>query len=395
MKVFFTAMVLLFAGLEASAQNITVTGRVLDEQGEGVVSASVVLQANNQIYTMTDVTGSYKISVPSNGVLVVSCLGYQETTVGVNGRSNIDILLKEDVNILEDVIVVAYGTVRREANTGSVATMNNTGLAEAPISSVDKLLGGKMAGVQVTTQTGQPGASSDIRIRGISSLNAGSSPLWVVDGIPVESGDQSYFTNTSNAMSAINPSDIDNITVLKDAAAASIYGSRAANGVILVTTKSGKSGRAKFTVRAKYGASMLANDNNFRVMNGSELLNWQRVAIENAGYNPDDPTSSYYRPLSLLTNEQTNWMKEFTRMGALQEYEINAAGGTDRGKFYSSLSYQKNEGITYGTDFSKITARVNSDYKLTDSITMGTRVNLGYNMSNDTPMQLDHVDEIG
>ena len=387
MKVFFTAMVLLFAGLEASAQNITVTGRVLDEQGEGVVSASVVLQANNQIYTMTDVTGSYKISVPPNGVLVVSCLGYQETTVGVNGRSNIDILLKEDVNILEDVIVVAYGTVRREANTGSVATMNNTGLAEAPISSVDKLLGGKMAGVQVTTQTGQPGASSEIRIRGISSLNAGSSPLWVVDGIPVESGDQSYFTNTSNAMSAINPSDIDNITVLKDAAAASIYGSRAANGVILVTTKSGKSGRAKFTVRAKYGASQLANDNNFRVMNGSELLSWQRAAITNAGFNPDDPTSSYYRPLSLLTKDQTNWMKEFTRLGILQEYEINAAGGNDRGKFYSSLSYQKNEGITYGTDFSKITARVNSDYKLTDSITMGTRVNLGYNMSNDTPMQ--------
>ena len=387
MKVFFTAMVILLTGIQALAQNLTVSGRVMDEAGNGVVGASIVLQTNNTVYTMTDVTGSYKINVPANGVLLVNCLGYQDKTVEVNGKSNIDIILQEDTEVLDDVIVVAYGTVRREANTGSVVTMDKVGLAEAPVSSVDKLLGGKMAGVQVTTQTGQPGASSEIRIRGISSLNAGSSPLWVVDGIPVESGDQGVFTNTSNAMSAINPSDIESITVLKDAAAASIYGSRAANGVILVTTKSGKSGRAKFTARAKFGASQLANDNNYRVMTGAELVEWQRVAITNAGYNPDDPTSPYYRPLSLLTNPLTNWMKEFTRLGKLQEYEVNAAGGNDRGKFYSSLSYQKNEGITYGTDFQKFTARVNSDYKLTNTLEMGTRVNLGFNMSNDTPMQ--------
>ena len=387
MKVFFTAMVLLAAGLQAFAQNITVSGRVLDSEGNGIVGAALVLQSNTTVYTMTDVSGEYKLNVPSNGVLLVNCLGYQDQTVNVNGRKKIDIILQEDSETLDDVIVVAYGTVRREANTGSVVTMDKVGLAEAPVSSVDKLLGGKMAGVQVTTQTGQPGASSEIRIRGISSLNAGSSPLWVVDGIPVESGDQSYFTNTSNAMSAINPNDIESITVLKDAAAASIYGSRAANGVILVTTKSGKSGRAKFTARVKFGASQLANDNNFRVMTGAELLEWQRTAALNAGYNPDDPTSAYYRPKSLLTTPQTNWMKEFTRLGLLQEYEINAAGGNDRGKFYSSISYQKNDGITYGTDFQKFTARVNSDYKLTNTIEMGTRVNIGYNMSNDTPMQ--------
>lgn len=386
-KLFFTAMVLLAVGMQAFAQNIRVSGKVLDPAGNGVVGASLVLQSNNTVYTMTDVSGSYSINVPSDGVLTVSCLGFQEQTVSVNGRTSINIVLEEDTEVLDDVIVVAYGTVRREANTGSVATMDKVGLAEAPISSVDKMLGGKMAGVQVTTQTGQPGASSEIRIRGISSLNAGSSPLWVVDGIPVESGNQSYFTNTSNAMSAINPNDIENITVLKDAAAASIYGSRAANGVILVTTKSGKSGRAKFSARAKFGASSLANDNNFRIMTGQELLEWQRVAIVNAGYDPDNEKSPYYRPMSLLDKGVTDWMKAFTRLGVLQEYEINAAGGTDRGKFYSSISYQKNEGITYGTDFSKFTARVNSDYKLTDTIEMGTRVNLGYNMANDTPMQ--------
>lgn len=386
-KVFFAAVVLLFVGTQAFAQNINVSGKVVDAEGNGVVGAALVLQSNSTVYTMTDINGAYKLSVPANGILNVSCLGYQEQAVSVDGRTSITIVLQEDSAVLEEVIVVAYGTVRREANTGSVATMDKKGLAEAPISSVDKMLGGKLAGVQVTTQTGQPGASSEIRIRGISSLNAGSSPLWVIDGIPVEYGDQSYFTNTSNALSAINPNDIENITVLKDAAAASIYGSRAANGVILVTTKSGRSGKAKFTARVKYGASQLANDNNYRVMSGSELIEWQRVAIANAGYNPDDPTSPYYRPMSLITQPLTNWMKEFTRLGTLQEYEINAAGGTERGKFYSSLSYQKNDGITYGTDFSKFTARVNSDYKLTDTIEMGTRVNLGYNMANDTPMQ--------
>ena len=386
-RIFFTAMVLLALSVAAQAQNIRVAGVVSERNGDGINGAAVQLKGSTTVYTMTDASGSYALSVPKNGVLVISCLGYETKEVPVNGNSYVNITLEVDSELLDDVIVVAYGTVRREANTGSVTTMKKDGLSEAPVSSVDKLLAGKMAGVQVTAQTGQPGANTDIRIRGISSLNAGNDPLWVIDGIPVQTGDQSYFTNTSNAMSAINPNDIESITVLKDAAAASVYGSRAANGVILVTTKSGKSGRASFNARVKFGASKLANDNNFGIMNGEQLLSWQRTAIENAGYNPDDPTGSYYRPNSLLTGELTNWMKAFTRLGTLQEYEINASAGNERGKFYSSLSYQKNDGISYGTDFQKFTARVNSDYKLLKTLEIGTRINLAYNMSNDTPMQ--------
>ena len=385
-KLFFSALFVLI-GVTLFAQNVQVSGVVRERAGDVVTGAAVQLKGSTTVYAMTDALGNYRISVPSNGTLVVSCLGYQTVEVPVNGRQVIDITLETDSEMLEETIVVAYGTVRREANTGAVASLKNEGLAEAPVSSVDKLLQGKMAGVQVTGNSGQPGAATDIRIRGISSINAGNDPLWVIDGIPVETGDQSYFTNTSNAISAINPNDIESITVLKDAAAASIYGSRAANGVILVTTKSGKAGKANFNARVKFGASMLANDNHFRVMTGEELINWQRTAIVNRGMDPDNPNSSYYRPMSLLQEANTDWLKEFTRMGLMQEYELTASAGTDRGRFYSSLAYQKNDGITYGTDFQKFTARVNSDYRLTNTIEIGTRVNLAYTMSNDTPMQ--------
>ena len=380
-KLLFSALFVLL-GVTLFAQNVQVSGVVRESAGDVVTGAAVQLKGSTTVYAMTDALGNYRISVPSNGTLVVSCLGFKTAEIPVNGRAVINVDLEPDSEMLEETIVVAYGTVRREANTGAVSSLKNDGLAEAPVASVDKLLAGKMAGVQVTGNSGQPGAATQIRIRGISSINAGNDPLWVIDGIPVETGDQSYFTNTSNAMSAINPNDIESITVLKDAAAASIYGSRAANGVVLVTTKSGRSGKANFNARVKFGASMLANDNHFRVMTGEELLNWQRTAYANAGANPDEKA-----PMSLLDNGTHDWLKDFTRMGALQEYEINASAGTDRGRFYSSLAYQKNDGITYGTDFQKFTARVNSDYRLTNTIEIGTRVNLAYTMSNDTPMQ--------
>lgn len=365
-----------------------VSGTVTDAStGEPIIGAIVQLQNSTSTYAMTDALGNYKINVPNEGVLVFSYLGYATLEVAINKRAHIDVTLSLATESLDDAIVVAYGTVRREAKTGSVTSVKGDVISEAPVSSVDKMLAGKMAGVQVTAASGQPGASSQIRIRGTSSINAGNEPLWVVDGIPVMTGDQSYFTNTSNAMSVINPNDIESLTVLKDAAAASIYGSRAANGVILVTTKSGKSGAARFTARVKYGVSQLANDNNFGVMTGEQLWNFQRTAAINAGHNPDDPTSRYYLPKSMLDEEMTDWLGAFTRLGNQQEYEINASAGSDRGKFYSSLGYHKNEGIVHGIDFQKFTARVNSDYKLRRNLEVGTRVNLAYTKSNDTPMQ--------
>ena len=390
-------VLIAFVTSVAYSQSISITGTVTDAStGEPIPFASVLVKGT-RTGVSTDINGKYTISAAPNAVLTFSSIGYTESDIPVSNRTVIDAVLSPSAIALEDVLVVAYGTVRREAKTGSVSTVKGEGIAEVPVTSVDKMLAGKMAGVQVTAASGQPGAASQIRVRGTSSINAGSEPLWVVDGIPVMNGDQSYFTNTGNAIASINPSDIESITVLKDAAAASVYGSRAANGVILVTTKSGKEGKARFNARAKYGISQLSNDNNFGIMNAEQLLGFQRDAAKNrmeiesaankSKYDPDNAAGLYYRPMSLLDKPLTDWMDHFSRLGKLSEFEINASAGNQRGKFYTSLSYQENEGVFYGIDFSKLTARVNSDYKLTDKLEIGTRVNLAYTVANDVPMQ--------
>jgi len=383
-KLFFTAVMVLCVSFVAVAQNKSISGVVSDSStGEPIPGAAVQVKGSNSSYAMTDALGGYSLRVPDGATLVVSCLGYQNQEVAVGTKTLVNVALSPETEVLDDVIVVGYGVTRREAKTGSVTSLKSETIAEIPVSSVDKMLAGKMAGVQITAVSGQPGANSQIRIRGISSVNAGNEPLWVVDGIPVMSGDQSYFSNTSNAMSTINPSDIESITVLKDAAAASIYGSRAANGVILVTTKSGSTGKAKFTARAKYGITTLSNDNGFRPMNASELLSFRRDAVKNAGKDPD----AYY-PMSLLNGlEETNWVDALFRTGKLSEYEINASAGNEKGKYYASLAYQKSEGVSYATSYSRITGRINADYKLTNTLEMGARVNLAYTDSRDTEMQ--------
>lgn len=385
-KLFFTAVVVLMASVIASAQNVEVRGTVSDEGTGEPVPFAAIRVAGTRIGTTADENGSYSIAVAADAILEFSSIGYKSVTIPVAGRVVVNCELESD-NVLEDVLVVAYGSVKREAITGSVASVKGDNLASAPVTSVDKALSGKLAGVQVTASSGQPGAASQIRIRGTSSINASNAPLWVVDGIPIITGDVSAMTNTSNALTMLNPNDIESITVLKDAAAAAAYGSRAANGVILVTTKSGKEGKAQFDARVKFGISWLQSDSGFRMMNASELLGYQRDAIVNAGLDPDDPTGSYYRPLSILNGELTNWLDWNTRIGKLQEYEISARGGNSKSKYFTSINYHRNEGIAYGIDYSKIAARINADYKLTKTLETGVRINAAYTDQNDVPMQ--------
>ena len=386
-KLFFSAILALLT-VSLSAQNVKVSGTVTDaSNGDPVIGAAVQLKGSASTYTLTDSFGAYSISVPSNATLTVSCMGYVMAEVSVGGRQTVDIALNPDSQLLEETIVVAYGTAKREAVTGSVSSVKGQGLAEVPVTSVDKMLSGKLAGVQISMTSGQPGASSQIRVRGTSSINASNAPLWVVDGIPIISEGTSQMTNQSTSIATINPNDIESITVLKDAAAAAVYGSRAANGVILVTTKSGKEGQAQFDARAKYGVSWLQSDSGFRMMTSSELLAYQRDAIRNAGMDPDDPTGTYYRPMSLLSLDQTNWIDHFTRPGVLQEYEISARGGTNKAKYFSSVSYHKNDGVFYGIDYSKFQARINADYKLLSNLETGVRINAAYTEQNDVPME--------
>lgn len=388
--VFFTAAVLLLTAGQVSAQNILVTGTISDaSNGEPVPYASIQVKG-----TMTgasaDADGNYEVTVSPQGTLIFSFVGYETKEIKVDGRLHINCELKVDATALDDVIVVAYGTVSREANTGAVSTLKSEGLAESPATSVDKMLSGKMAGVQITSGSGQPGSTSTIRIRGTSSINAGSEPLWVIDGIPVAPGDFRQFSNAGvgggSSTTFLNPNDIESITILKDAAAASVYGSRAANGVILVTTKTGKKGASKFTARAKYGVQQLINDRNIHPLTGSELIDYRRTAAINAGFNPDDPSSQYYFTEKLLSNGTTDWYKELTRQGSVQEYEVNASGGTEKASYYSSIAYHKNAGVFYGVDYSRFTARVNADMQLTRTLKSGVRVNFSYGDSNSGQM---------
>lgn len=378
----------LTLGIGMAQAQMKVNGTVLSqEDNEPVIGASVLVVGTN-VGTITDLDGRFSLTCPSEkATLRISFLGMESLEVAAS--PNMRILLTQDTETLDEVIIVGYGVQRREAKTGSITSVAAEQIKDIPILSVDKMLSGKLAGVQVTQSSGQPGSSTSIRIRGTSSINAGNNPLYVVDGIAIMSGDDSNMTNTSNPIAMINPNDIESITVLKDAAAASVYGSRAANGVILITTKSGKEGKSQFTARAKYGISQLANDNNYGVMSGQELLEFQRDAIRNAGKDPDNPLggSTNYRPYELLTRDQTNWMDHFTRTGQQQEYEINMSGGSSKTKYYNSLSFNKTEGIYYGIDFSRMQARVNVDHEINKNLKTGTRINFGYTNSSDVPMQ--------
>ena len=382
-------MTMLFMSLGlAMAQTLTVTGTVVAEKDGNPIAGAYVLVNGTTLGTITNEFGEFGIrEVPADAKeIIVTFLGMTTASAPVQAAP-VTVVMKEDLNYLDDVVVVAYGSAKREAVTGSVTSVKGDGLASTPVTSVDKALSGKLAGVQVTAVSGQPGAQSQIRIRGNSSINASNAPLWVVDGIPVILDGTGEMTNVSSGIATINPNDIESITVLKDAAAAAVYGSRAANGVILVTTKSGKEGKAQFDARAKYGVSWLQSDSGFRMMTGSELLGYQRDAIRNAGLDPDDPTSTYYRPMSLLNGDTSSWLEHFTRPGELQEYEISARGGNAKGKYYSSLSYHKNDGVFYGIDYSRFQARVNADYKLLKNLESGVRVNVAYTEQNDIPMQ--------
>jgi TonB-linked SusC/RagA family outer membrane protein len=372
------------------AQTRVITGAVTSSaEGEGAITGVSVIVPGTTIGTYTDINGKYTLNLPQNAAkLIFTFVGMKTQEVTIGDQSTINVVMTPDVMNLDEVIVVGYGTQKREAKTGSVGVVANNEIQNIPEVSIDKMLAGKVAGVQVTANSGQPGADSDIRIRGISSILAGTDPLYVIDGVAVMTGDQSFFTNTGNALSTLNPNDIESITILKDAAAASIYGSRAANGVILVTTKSGKSGASKINFRSSYGIEQLANDRNYRALTPAEFLAYQRQAVINAGGDPDNRAGGeYYYPMSLLDGEKTNWLDEVTRAGNIYNVELNMEGGNEKTTNFFSLLYNKHEGIVYGSDFEKYSFRSNLDHKLNNKFKLGTRLTGSHTITNDVPMQ--------
>ncbi len=379
---FLLVFLLLMGFRSLIAQEIQVSGTVTSSEDGSPIPGVYVLIKGTQSGTSTDAFGQFSLPANPDVTLVFSSVGMKTREFPVNGMTILNVVMELDVIGLEEVIVVGYTTVKKEANTGSVGLVKSSQIRDVPEISLDKMLTGKVAGLMVTATSGQPGANSQVRIRGTSSINAGNQPLYVVDGIPVMEGDQSIFTNTSNALSIVNPADIESITVLKDAAAASIYGSRAANGVILITTKSGKQGKSKVNFSTSFGFDQLANDNNYGPMNSKQAVTYLRDAAVNSGVDPD-----FIAPEDLLDQKEVNWIDEMTRKGRINTYELSIEGGNENTSHYLSGSYTNNEGIFYGVDYKKYQLRANLDQKVSNIFKVGTRITAGYTETNDISMQ--------
>ena len=257
----------LFAvSLQLNAQVITVKGTVTDAQtGEPVPAAAVMVSGSTQ-GTVTDLDGAYSIAVAPDATLVFSSIGYEAVEIFVNSRVLINAALNPSAEFLDETLVVAYGTAKKSSYSGSASMVRSEELVMKPVSSVQQALQGKVAGLQVSVASGQPGAASTFRIRGTGTLNASSEPLYVIDGVATTSTNYSKnatdANTTTSILSSINPQDIESITVLKDAAAASLYGSRAANGVVIITTKNGKAGQGVVNFNASYGISAVPKQYN-------------------------------------------------------------------------------------------------------------------------------------
>ena len=321
----------------------TITGTVKDSSGEGVIGASV-LEKGTQNGVVTDFDGNFTIKVSGKNPIVVSYIGMKTQTIAVGNKSKFDITLEDEATSLNDLVVIGYGTVRKKDLTGSVATVNNKALQEVPVASASEALTGKMAGVQVTTTEGSPDAEVKIRVRGGGSITQSNDPLYIVDGFPVET------------ISDIPATDIEDITVLKDASSTAIYGSRGANGVILVTTKSGKSGKVNVSYNAYYSWKKIANT--FDVLSTYDYAKWQ---YELALLKNENDLSSYtqyfgeYQDLDLYKDiEGNDWQDVmYGRTGNTFNHNVNITGGTDQIKYAFSYAHMNDKAILLGSSYKR------------------------------------------
>jgi len=364
------------------AQNRIISGKVTDERGVPVSNATVQVKGGNK-GTSTDDAGNFTISVGPKAILIVSSISFASQEVRDFSATPLVISLKPGKNNdLAEVVVVAYGVQKKADVTGAVTSIKGNLIEDRPVASVDKALQGLAAGVQVSSSNGLPGSATDIRIRGIGSLTGTSqSPLWVIDGnVNSLQGDLTTNTTSANALSALNPDDIESISVLKDASATALYGSQAANGVIIVTTKSGKAGRTKINLSTEIGRNSIAftNDRN-RPVNTLQYQQLLRQAVINAGYATDnasadpfiiDKTKPYGPRLDAdWTKTNTDWFKVVTHTGTQQQYNLSLSGGNEKTQYYASGGYFNQDGTTINTYFKRYNGSVSLVSKINEQIT--------------------------
>jgi TonB-linked SusC/RagA family outer membrane protein len=357
------------------AQGQRITGRVTSAQ-DGLPLPGVNIQVKGTTTgASTDANGNYSINVPgATSVLVLTSIGLVNQEITVGNRTVINVQMQEALNELAQVVVTGYNTTQRKDITGSIASVSPDKFKDIPVTSFDQALQGQAAGVQVQQSSGTPGGGMTVRIRGNTSISASNRPLFIVDGVPVEDGaltGRDFGGQQDNAFSLFNANDIESIEVLKDASAKAIYGSRAANGVVLVTTKRGKSNqKTGFTLDVQRGLTDVVRRPD--LLNSSELLDLQREAVTNAGLDPDK--------LGLIKGVtdgiNTDWIDAVLRKGVYQQYQLSTQGGNDRTQFYLSGSYRDEEGVQVNNRFTRYTGQFKFDHKATDRLSFGMNLTL-------------------
>ena len=361
----FIPLFLLLSLTVVYAQAQTVSGVVTDQTtGEGIPGVNILIK-NTTSGTISDANGNYTLEAPTDAVLVFSFVGYQTTEVNVAGRQTINLPLAADLTELEQVVVVGYGTQRKVDLTGAVGSITSEQIATKPILSPDQALGGQVAGVNIINRAGDPAAPISVRIRGVGTIG-NNKPLWVIDGVPiVETTNITVNTSSttdSNPLAGINPNDIESIDVLKDASAAAIYGARAANGVIIVTTKRGKQGRATVRYDGYIGSAEARKQ--LDVLNKDQYIDIQGELGRDL---------SQFRSLP-----EVDWQDQVFRTAALQNHNISVSGGTENTNFLISGAYQSNEGVERGQDFERYSVKANSDIKAGKRFKFGESILISY-----------------
>ncbi|MBD5334028.1 MAG: TonB-dependent receptor [Bacteroides sp.] len=354
--------------LTATAQTKSVTGTVTDESGEPVIGANVAVQGT-KMGTVTDFDGNFALNnVADNAVLLISYVGYVTEEVSVAGKSVINVTLKENRELLDEVVVVGYGTVKRKDLTGAVASMKNSDVVIAPTNNVMEALQGKVAGMDITKASGETGAGVNILLRGSRSIYGSNEPLFIIDGMP-------------GSYNQVNPSDIESIDILKDASSTAIYGSAGANGVVIITTKRGQEGKAVVNFDAYYGFS---GDVNYKHgMVGDEWINYQREAYNyiNGNY-PADMATILGNPIYTEAYNEGKWIDWVDlasgHRATSQKYALSVSGGTKQTRIFASTSYAKEEGLLKNDERDLYTLRLNIDQEINKYATIGFTSNLTY-----------------
>ncbi len=350
-----------------------VSGIVTDVDGEPLIGVNIVIQGTVQ-GTVTDEDGQFSLDLEDGQeTLVFSYTGYQSLEVPVNGRSELSVVLEPIAEVLEEIVVIGYGAQRRKDVTGAISSIDGEEISKIPVSSFDVAIQGRAPGVIINPNSGQPGGAIDVNIRGIGTFG-NNNPLYVIDGVPVFNNvNQLQGGIQTNPLSNLDPNNIESIEILKDASAAAIYGARAANGVVIITTRRGQEGDARIALNSYYGTQVF--DNYIDMMDSRELAAMAIEANQNAGV---DPPPAWSDPDVLQTN--TDWQDEFFDPARIQDHNLTVSGGTARSSYLFSGGYFNQKGIAPNNNFERYAFRINTDFtiKVFDAIVHERRVELAF-----------------